>query len=358
MNDMNLKLTDNVKKILYGLVRYPHLPDKEISNKLGIPVSTFSSIKKRLGEYGYYSNYNVPLLQNLGCELFLASYVFLNRTTKTTERLSITENVIKGFSEDFFIISEANQGLHFSISKNYTEFDKNVVSFMDIYLKNNFLAEDHFYQVAFPYAHSTVINFFDYSLFIKNLFNIDIDVGYPPIVNKLDKTTVKKVELTATEKKVFYGFTRYPDLPDHKLAEKIKSSRNTVGDCKRRFYNDGLMAPKRIPSLNKLGIKLLVFTYARPNPRTTRKDRLNGIEMITDVLNPILHISKKLKSIFFTPFRDFSEYQQKYGEVLRYYMENDFMTEEPQSLLFSVPDITHIKKHDYTPLVEKYVYPK
>ena len=62
-------LSENEKRVLFSLVRYPDLTDRQISDTIGFKYSTFSTIKHRLAEGGYVADQTIPLLQNLGAEL-------------------------------------------------------------------------------------------------------------------------------------------------------------------------------------------------------------------------------------------------------------------------------------------------
>ena len=68
------ELTNKEKLMLYGLVRYPGLTDKKLSEKLNLKHSTVTSIRHRLRKNKYFRTLKIPMLQNMGCEMLVAIY--------------------------------------------------------------------------------------------------------------------------------------------------------------------------------------------------------------------------------------------------------------------------------------------
>ncbi|MCK5309390.1 MAG: hypothetical protein KAJ64_01975, partial [Thermoplasmata archaeon] len=56
-------ISKNEGLVLWGLTVYPELTDIEISKKLDMPHSTFSTIRKRLQKNEYYTTVKVPMVQ-------------------------------------------------------------------------------------------------------------------------------------------------------------------------------------------------------------------------------------------------------------------------------------------------------
>ena len=49
------ELSQNEARVLHSLVKWPNLTDQAIHSEIGMKKSTFSSIKTRLKENGYYN---------------------------------------------------------------------------------------------------------------------------------------------------------------------------------------------------------------------------------------------------------------------------------------------------------------
>ena len=84
-------ITEKEKIILYGLVKYPRFTDKQLSEKFNIKHSTVTSIRHRLFEEEYYRSLNIPRLQNMGCQMLVATYTNFSPLIPLEERIEITD---------------------------------------------------------------------------------------------------------------------------------------------------------------------------------------------------------------------------------------------------------------------------
>ncbi len=95
-------LTKNEQTVLWGLTKYPEVNDSDLSCKLGVKLSTLTSIKRRLFEEGYYRYITIPQVNKLGCELLAVIYSQFNPVIPLEERVKTTKKTIEVFDEIFF----------------------------------------------------------------------------------------------------------------------------------------------------------------------------------------------------------------------------------------------------------------
>ena len=133
------ELSKNEQAVLYNLVKHPDQSDREIYTRIGMKQSTYSTLKKKLRREGYFHTAYTPIFQHLGCELLVLWYVTLNRKTKTENRLAITREHLLNASEIFTIVSESNQAVLLSVSKNIADHVKVSDSVVQLYEENEFL---------------------------------------------------------------------------------------------------------------------------------------------------------------------------------------------------------------------------
>ena len=103
-------LTNYEKKVLYGIIKYPNVNDREIAQKLGIKQSTVAAIRKRLREESYYKIFAVPMLQNFGAEMMVVIHTNFNPVIPLEKRIEITEKRIEASEEIFFSMGEEDKG--------------------------------------------------------------------------------------------------------------------------------------------------------------------------------------------------------------------------------------------------------
>ena len=67
-------LTGNEKQVLYGLIHHPVLNDRELSELLGVKVSTVTAIRRRLRRAEYFVTRRLPMMHRLGWEILADSF--------------------------------------------------------------------------------------------------------------------------------------------------------------------------------------------------------------------------------------------------------------------------------------------
>ncbi len=351
---MDNNLSYNEKMILYGLVKYPLKSDNEICNIYDLKKSTFSTIKKRLLVKNYFRSIRVPIFQHLGCELLIVSYGKLNQNTTLKERLNISRKLWLSTPEHFHIMSESNQAIILSISKNITDFEERFEDITQIYKEYEFFEGRGFTTILFPFNLFRIFSFFDYAPFLNRFFKLGFDDDFKDnLISKKVMCQVKHRELTKLEKKVFFELIKNPEYSDYKIAEVADCSRHTVSRMKNEFYAEKLMRTTRLINLDKLGLGILAFTHSRFNPKTTLDERKNYLQKVSDLQTPIFNISRRLEGVMITPFKNYAEYQDIHGEVTRFSAREDLLQEDPMTMLLSIPRMSVLKDHENAMLVKK-----
>ena len=113
----NNSLTKNDKLVLYGLVLYPLLNNRELSETLGLKQSTVTVIHRKLKERGYIRTVRIPLMQNLGCEMLAVTYSTFSSSMSLKTRLRISADIAEKHDEMIWALSDATQGLSLQLSR-------------------------------------------------------------------------------------------------------------------------------------------------------------------------------------------------------------------------------------------------
>ncbi|MBI5001303.1 MAG: hypothetical protein HZB92_07255 [Euryarchaeota archaeon] len=349
------QLSKNEQIVLYHLVKYPTLSDTDILEIIQMKQSTYSTIKKKLWREGYYYSMYTPIMQHLGCDLLAVWYITLNRKTRPVDRLAITGEKLLAATDLFTIVSEANQAVNISISKNIAEHIKVSDGFIQLYEENDFLEDIH--VVLFPFEVSYIFSFFDFAPLLNRIFKIEspemkvdrlVDVDLKKI-----KCKVKDVQMNELEKKVYLSLIRHPESPDSLLSENIGCSRQVFARLKYRFLEENMLKKHRLVSLEKLGFEILVMTHSKFNPSKPIHERQMHMRTITKLQTPIFHIARDPESVMLTVYKGFDDFKMLHNEYVSYCAENDSLGGEPIEILLSLPRIFNIKWLVYEPLVRK-----
>ncbi|MHA1991746.1 MAG: hypothetical protein ACW981_12855 [Candidatus Hodarchaeales archaeon] len=356
-DDETVKLSPNEKRVLVGLLRYPSKKDTEICSILEMRKSTFSTIKSRLEEQKVYSRISLPGFPKIGAELFCVTLTRLSLRLNSQERLEYLQEVLTLFREDVLALGESENMMLFSISKNFTDFDRNNQLLAQTGSEKNIFLRTALNYLVFPFETTHFIRFFSYAPLFSKLFNIDpISDNDPERIPENDsliyEETTERFKLSQTERKVFNGLLEFPDKSNRALAEEINVSKNTLATIKKRYLDEQLILPRIIPNLTKLGIKLMILFHGSFHSGTKISQRQLGITKVDETLNPILLFVKDLEFLILFATRNFEDYHAQITEVLHYFSEFSLVSDH-EVTFFSLPHARNLKDHQYLPLVEK-----
>jgi len=337
------ELSQNEARVLHSLIKWPELPDNEIHGHIGMKKSTFSSIKNRLKESGYYRRYFVPNFPHLGLELSFIHFGELNRYSNFEEQDRVAGKLIRGFVEDIFQLSENNQFLAISVAENYSEYCKNFQQFYKIYMENNFLNRTGLDLIAFPFETSKMNAFLDFESLVASQFGF-ASVPYSDRIS-ISHGKVEHLKLTKAHRKVMMGLVKYPDETDTLIAEEVGVSRNTVANAKERFMESEILIPRVVPNLSKLGFKILIFQYLKFNPKNSHEIREEENQMIRRCINPFFYVTKKLAGYTLSAHTSREEFEKCSLELKKFYSQTEYLLEPPTVIPIPL-DTVHITR-DY-----------
>ncbi len=347
---MHKGLSDREKLALYGLVKYPNLPDKEVASKIQMKISTFSSIKQRLREAGYYRTIRIPMLQRLGAELLCVIYTHFNQAVPLEVRVKKTSKTIEVFEEIFYSVGDAFRGFSISLSKDYSH----ITSIEDIRIETfgqmGLLEEEYPTTVLFPFGMSRVDRFLDYAPLLKSNFELDWlhDEGEGGLEEFDDKEVC---ELSNTEKLVFCTLVDNPELNDKALGEITTVSRHTISNIRRKFEANGLIKTVRIPSLKLLDFDALSIHHLTYNPSNAPSSELVASEIMDDAT--IFLCSRRFESFMISAYPDYETAKDEGVKKLGFLKSNDLMTDRVKIEEFSIKSMITIKDMAFGPITRK-----
>lgn len=347
------RLNKNEKLVLYGLVKYPLFNDRELSEKIKLKMTTVTAIKNRLKKNTYYYTVRIPVLQNLGCELMMASLMNYNPIILDKDRIRVYNDILAdNIPEIVYSQTESDVGFCLGIAKNYTEIHHAIENMERVYRENDIIEAAQPSYYFFPFEYSKIYNFFDYAPIIKHTFKVSIkgeeDELYPAEIPRTDITKLSNVE-----KRVLYGLIRFPDIPDSKIAENIDVTRQVVSKLRKSFEDDGILKTLRIPNLKKLGFEIMSVAHYRHNPKIPLDKRGKGIKQVLSEFPQIFMVTGNLESVMINVCRDFTEFQELKNKAYAQYKKQEFLLEPPEIMVFSIPNLKVIVEHSYASLVEK-----
>lgn len=345
----------NERKVLYGLVAYPSRRDTDICAELEMKKSTFSTIKNRIEDM--YTKVMMPGFPQINAELFIimVARMTLSDGLDTNERLETLQQVLELFREDIYAVGEAENLVIFSISKNFTNYDRNLQLLRQTGFREKIFLRTGLNYHILPFETTRFIRFFSYAPLVNRLFELGFDDEAADHDSMDFEDTVQEYAFSSTEKKVFQGLLRLPDESNRKLAEEIGVSKNTLAAMKKKFLQEGLLLPRVVPDLLKIGIRLLVFFFGQFEPDSTVTERQAGVNKCDEALKPILFALKDLDFYILYAVTSFEEYHALSTQVMIHFAGKRLVAPNYQTVIFSLPHARMLKQHEYIPLVDKLV---
>jgi len=350
---MSLELTQNEKSVLYGLVEFPKLTDKELSEKLNIKHSTITSIRNRLKKNEYYRKLIIPRLQKLGCQIIAAIYTTFNPLIPLNERIDITGKTIEIFEEIFFSVGEHDKGFSLSLSKDYSTLGKINDIRTQTFGGRGLLEEEYPNIVLFPFEISRMYRFFDYGPLLRKNFKINIEKLQNPedILNIYsDKVSI----LSDTGKNVFSSIISYPEMSDSDIGRELGISRHTVSLLRRKFEKEKLIRYLNLPNLKKLGFEILTFYHIKfdpSNPPNIKND--DSFVLLTD--STIFFVTRMFEAVMISIYKNYEDYRFDLLNTMQILKENKWIVKDPVVKTYGLNSLVFIKDFKFAPITHKIV---
>jgi len=348
------ELTNNEKQILYGLVRYPKLPDKRLSDLLNIKHSTVTSIRHRLRQMEYYRGIKIPKLENMGCELFVIIYTNFSPLIPLEERIEITGQSIEVFDEIFLSIGEQDKGFSLSLSKDFTTIGKINDIRTQTFGGRGILESEYPNIITFPFKISKFYRFFNYSYLLKKYFSLNLDLNQnldENIIN-YDKSENEKSVFSDTEKDVFCMLIKYPELSDTFIGRELGVSRHTVSRFRRDFESENLIKMINLPNLGKLGFEILTLFHIKFDPCNPPNLDLNEPALLMND-STILMTSRMFEAFMISIHENYEDYKKDVNRIMQILKENNWISAHPTILSYSLSSLIYIKEFKFAPISRK-----
>ncbi|KYK22375.1 hypothetical protein AYK21_00110 [Thermoplasmatales archaeon SG8-52-2] len=346
------ELTTKEKLVLFGLVKYPEMTDKELSRKLDLKHSTVTSIRLRLKKNEYLRKLIIPKLQSMGCEMLVAIYSHFSLLIPLPERIEITGKSIEVFDEIFFSVGEQDKGFSLSLSKDYATIGRINDIRTQTFGGRGLLEEEYPNMVVFPFEISKIYRFFDFAPLLNNCFGLYFDSEGK--IENVDFGSKEGEIFSDTEKNVYCMLISYPDLADSDIGRDLGVSRHTISRLRRKFENTNLMSKLIIPNFIKLGFEILAFYHIRFNPRNPPNlDDDEAASLMND--STVFFASRRFEAVMISIYKNYDHYKSDGMKIMQVLKENEWIAEDPIIRTYSLSTLAFIKNFKFAPIASKIV---
>jgi DNA-binding MarR family transcriptional regulator len=348
----NIELTHKEQLMLYGLSKYPQLSDKSLSETLNLKHSTVTSIRHRLHSKEYFRKLIIPRLQNMGCQMLVATYTNFSPLIPLEERVDITGKTIEVFEEIFFSVGEQDKGFSLSLSRDYATIGKINDIRIQTFGTRGLLEEEYSNMVLFPYEISHIYRFFDFSPLLKRSFNLGLEEE--EVISNFGLKDAENVILSDTEKNVYCMMVSYPEMSDGDIGREIGVSRHTVSRLRRKFEDNNFIRRISLPNLQKLGFEILVFYHIKFDPRNPPNMENNEVAGLMSESTVFL-ASRRFEAVMISVYMDYDDYKADMMRIMQNLKENKWIAEDPIIRTYSLNTMVYIKNFKFAPITHKIV---
>jgi hypothetical protein len=338
--------------VLHGLVKHPDKNDMEISRLIKIPYSTFFTIKQRLAKNDYFKKIMVPSFHNLGMELMEFVYVDFNPSLRVEDRVRMTKGKIESFDEIFYSMGELTRGYSFAIAQNYTQLSNIDQIRTQLYFDMGIIGENLPSSIVLPFDSSTIYRFFDFEPLLKQEFGITDKKPNDPQKDMNFFQNKKKVNLTKTEKKIFYNIVNTPNLNLKDLGNKLNISRLTVSRVNSKLIKEGLIKPIVIPNLKSLDFEIIGVFMVMIDPNIpVGQDILSSNKINSPSV--IFNAKRAFQAVIISAYKNYDDYILGTIQRTNALREYAYLGKRPISFLHSIQNNIMIKDMEFAPLLKK-----
>lgn len=337
-----IPLTENEKKVFQGLVAYPEYNDIELSKIVKIKRSTVTAIKNRLLKEGYYSSYKIPDFRLLGCELMIIVSARLNPSQQNRSIISTLFTELSEIPESVYIIGTGNNLLAIKISRNFTDFKKQMDEFIAKYKKNSVITETEVRY--FPFETSNLRRFFDFTQHLSLLFELPIPE------QGAHKASAIKRDFTRKEKHIFYALVKHGSLNDSEIALKARLPRPSISQIRRKLLELGYIREANIPDPLQLRSELIVQYSIRLDFKSEGAQAESLKARIAELPSTFFMLSNDSEVCSLHIYSDYSSSQEEHNRIVTL-----FQAVMGENFHFTIFPVTQLKKTSlsFAPLLRK-----
>ena len=343
-------LSENESRTLLGIIKYPTLNDRQLSESIGIKMSTVTAIKNRLKDLGYYMTVRVPKLQNLGAEILSVSYAHTNPAFAEKDQVEVGHRLIEGFDPLFYVGAGPRYRFSMSMHRNYSSACQVLDGVFDLYSRSDFLIPGEHHVVHLPFDQAKVYNFFDYSQLLERAF----DLRLPPREEEArtfdgEYGDVQALRLSRIERKVLKGLVQNPDLLDSNISKRIDVTRQSVTKMRKRFSELDLFFTLRIPNLELLGFEMMAMVHTTYRPTSNLRDRAGPLKGIYPDLPVVFKAETDKEGVELVATRNYAELESYLNLLVGHLRGEGVLELDPKVLTFDLGNYVAVKNHVYAP---------
>jgi len=355
LEDAHMKLSKNEKLILWGLVKYPMLNDRQLSDKIGVRMSTLNAIKNKMKRSGLIFDRIVPNVEIMDYEILAVSWTSLSRSMTDKDDVGFLRDLFSNHPNTYSAMVFGDTLLSLSLYSNYTEYRRAEYRIVKELNTRDLIPSENIHTTLYPLSISQISKNFDYTAVLERAFDIEPDGQETDDFGRFDmkKAREKVYHLTRKEKTILKGILEAPDMPDNKIATMLDTTRQAVARHKKELLELGVIKKTRVIDYAKLGFQILCLVEGHYNK--IGDEERGGPDVRKFHLPSFFAIYGNSETVSLSLFKDFEQFTQSKEVYLGAMKRFCDMKADPHINLYSPRHTITLKHQEYLPLVEEFL---
>lgn len=350
-----MKISKNEKMILWGLVKYPMLNDRQLSDMIGVRMSTLNAIKNKMKRTGLIKDRIVPNVEIMDYEIMNVVWAPLEHVIKEEEDINFLRNLFQSRPNTYTAMVLGDTLFYLSLYGNYTQLSKTQYELEKTLKSKGLLDPNKIHSTLYPLSISVINKNFDYTSVLERGFNFkQKESQVDPLEKVFDQSAYDKIHhLTNKEKTILKGILKGPDMPDNKIASMLDTTRQAVARHKKELLDLGVINKIRVIDYRQMGFNILCLVeghYTKIDAE--ERSSPNTAPMHLPSFFSVYGNTEMASLSLFKDFEQFTKSREKYTTIMK---EFCILRGEPYINLFSPSDTISLKHQEYLPLVEEFL---
>jgi len=348
MPPAKLRKTDALA--LFGLVRYPEQPQREIAERLGLRVSTLNAAKKRLEKGGLATTVALTSGLSLGFDSLIVSFREYSLTGPVALLARTDRRIAQESRRTFFGIYENLQGVSLTYARGEAEVDRYRALAAKICSTDGAVPRPEVgRQEVLRLRDVSEDRAFDFSTVIAAAFDLPMPEDMRPPV-PTPKGTVG--ELPDPARRVFRHLIQKPTATDSQTANALGRSRQSVARLRQRLEDDGFLRRIVVPDLKRIGVHSLSATLLDFAAGSSSETRREGREWSLRELPVFTYLTSDARDLVLTASVDMHAARGLSSQVPPKYFVGPYKQRTFAHTMFAVERADLHTFVDFKPLVE------
>jgi len=247
-------LTIREKKVLCVSLCYPLMKEKDLAKLLGLKLSTYTVIKRRLRNRGYFQKIRTPCLFKMGFDVFVVIYADISVIDDLLEE--DVRNLLQELQFGSFSFLSRRHLLVLGFALDYASAVTDYIKLKEFLRERSGRDELKVSMKVFPRQHSAILNFFNLGPSLADFWEFGKLKKEPKRICGMEVSSERPV-MSNMGIEAFRALISHPTMKDSDISALLKTSRQVVNKYKKSFEELGYLTTLGITDPVKLGMEVL-----------------------------------------------------------------------------------------------------